>query len=42
MKFHCSLGNVLGKLKLANEVVSSKSTIALFNSILIRAEKITA
>ena len=39
MKFHCSLGNVLGKLKLANEVVSSKSTIALFNSILIRAEK---
>ena len=39
MKFNCSLSNVLGRLKLANEVVSSKSPVGLFNSILIRADK---
>ena len=39
MKFNCSLNNVLGRLKLANEVVSSRSSIGLFNSILIRADK---
>ena len=39
MKFNCSLANVLGRLKLANEVVSSKNSVALFSSILIRADK---
>ena len=39
MKFNCSLSNVLGRLKLANEVVSSKNPVGLFNSILIRADK---
>ena len=39
MKFNCSLVNVLGRLKLANEVVSSKNSVGLFNSILIRADK---
>ncbi|WGK68986.1 DNA polymerase III subunit beta [Candidatus Haliotispira prima] len=39
MKFNCSLTSFLGRLKLANEVVSSKNSVGLFNSILIRANK---
>ncbi|MEM9423647.1 MAG: DNA polymerase III subunit beta [Spirochaetota bacterium] len=39
MKFNCGLAEVLNRLKLANEVVSSKNSVGLFNSILIRAEK---
>lgn len=39
MKLHCNLSVILNRLILANDIVASKSTMGLFNSILIRAEK---